>query len=76
MPMDSSTSTLWIDPFPAEGMSDTLLLPIYIEIANSVDSDQTPRSAVSDQGLHCLQKVLITKTCLCNLDPPLNPTFI
>ena len=23
-------------------------------VANSIDSDQTPRSAASDQGLHCL----------------------
>ena len=34
-----------------------LLLPCFIEIsvnANSVDPDQTPRSAASDLGLHCL----------------------
>ena len=34
------------------------LLPCFIEIpvfnANSVDPDQTPRSAASDLGLHCL----------------------
>ena len=37
-----------------------LLLPSFIEIpvlnANSVDPDQTPRSAVSDLDLHCLQR--------------------
>ena len=35
-----------------------LLSPSFIEIplfyANSVDPDQTPRSAASDLGLHCL----------------------
>ena len=35
-----------------------LLLPCFIEIlilnANSVDPDQTPHSAASDLGLHCL----------------------
>ena len=35
-----------------------LLLPCFIEIpvlnANSVYPDQTPRSAASDLGLHCL----------------------
>ena len=27
--------------------------------ANSVDLDQTPRYAASDQGLDCLQKILL-----------------
>ena len=35
----------------------------FIEIlvfdANSVDPDQTPRSAASDQGLHCLPMSLL-----------------
>ena len=35
-----------------------LLLPCFIEMplvnANSIDPDQTPRSAASDLGLHCL----------------------
>ena len=57
--VDSSTSTLWTDPLPVEGVVDSfLLLPCCIEIclfnANSVDSDQTPRSVASDLGLHCL----------------------
>ena len=29
-----------------------------IKITNSVDPDQTPRSAASDLGLHCLLNVL------------------
>ena len=39
-----------------------LLLTCFVQIseleANSVDLDQTPRSAASDQGLHCLQMSL------------------
>ena len=35
-----------------------LLIPYFVEIhvlnANSADPDQTPRSAASDLGLHCL----------------------
>ena len=33
------------------------VLSLYLDrqtIANSVDSDQMPQTAVSDQGLHCL----------------------
>ena len=57
--MDSSTITLWIDTFPIKGLPESfLLLPCFIEIhilnANNVDPDQTPRSAASDLGLHCL----------------------
>ena len=29
-------------------------LPINGTLANSVDPDQTPQTAASDQGLHCL----------------------
>ena len=40
-----------------------LLLPSLIEIsflfANSIDSDQTPRSAASDLGLYCLLMSLL-----------------
>ena len=60
MPVDSATSTLWTGPFPIEGVSVVVffLLPCFIEISvfniNSVDPDQTPRSATSDLGLHCL----------------------
>ena len=38
------------------------LLSCFVEIsdfyANSVDPNQTPQSAASDQGLHCLQMSL------------------
>ena len=45
-------------------MSDQfLLLSCFVEIselnANSVDPDQTPRSASSDPGLHCLPMSLL-----------------
>ena len=50
-----------------------LLLQCFREIpvlnANSVVPDQTPRSAASDLGLHCLpMSLFITKTCLYNMD--------
>ena len=31
-------------------------------MANSIDPDQTPRSAASDLGLHCLQKPICPNT--------------
>ena len=48
-------------------MSDYFsLLPFFVEIseliANSVDPDLTPRSAASDQGLHCLPMYLLWDT--------------
>ena len=57
--MNSSTLTLWTDSLPVEGVFGHILsLPCFIEIpafnANSVNPDQTPRSAASDLGLHCL----------------------
>ena len=59
--MDSFTSTLWIGPFPVEGVSrefSLLLVPCFIEILNlmqtaSVDRDKTRRSVASDHSLHC-----------------------
>ena len=62
--MDSSISALWISPLPISGVSGYLnLLPCFIEIpefnANSVDPDQTPRSAASDLGVHCLPMSLL-----------------
>ena len=40
-----------------------LLLSFFVEIpvfnANSIDPDQTPRSAASDLGLHCLPMSLL-----------------
>ena len=57
--MDSSTLTLWTGPFPIEGLSGWFYdFHIFSENpilnANSVDPDQTPRSAAFDLGLHCL----------------------
>ena len=62
--VDPSTSRLWTGPFSIEGVSGyPLLLPNFNEIpvlnANSVDPDQTPRSAASDLSLHCLQMSLV-----------------
>ena len=63
--MDSSTENLWTGPPPTERMSGYffLLLPRFIEIivinANYADPDQTPRSAASDLGLHCLPMSLL-----------------
>ena len=52
--MDSSTTT-WTGLFSIAGF---VLLVCFIEIrifdVNSVDPDQTPHSAASDLGLHCL----------------------
>ena len=58
--MDSSISVLWTGPFVIEGVTGKFLLSKYfIQIpvfnANIVNPDQTPRSAASDLGLHCLQ---------------------
>ena len=65
--MDSATTTLWTGPFAIEGVSDRILLLLYLtEIpvfnANSVYPDQTPRSAASDLGLHCLPMSLLWDT--------------
>ena len=38
------------------------LKSLKIAVANSVDPDQTPRSAVSDLGLHCLQMSFLRDT--------------
>ena len=58
------TLPFWTHPFPIEaGVWLVFIFTIYcIEIpvfnANSVDPDQTPRSAASDLGLHIF--------CACN----------
>ena len=62
--MESSTLILWIGPFLIERVSGYLLFsPGLIEIpifnAMSVDPDQTPHSAASDLGLHCLLMSLL-----------------
>ena len=57
---------LSFNPFmpPKQGVSGYfLLLAYFIDIpvlnANSVDPDQTPRSAASDLGLHCKKYIYI-----------------
>ena len=62
--VDSATLTLWTGSFSnIRGVwlvffLFLLLFSYFVEIfelnANIVDPDQTPRSAASDQGLHCL----------------------
>ena len=57
--VDSSTTTLWTGLFPTACVKLVFIINIcFIEIpvvnANSEDPDQTPRSAASDLGLHCL----------------------
>ena len=54
--MDFSTSTLWTGRFLIEGAYAYyfFFIEIPVFITNSVDLDQTPRSAASDLGLHCL----------------------
>ena len=54
------------DPCPVESRRSVrllLIVTIFVAIseliANSVDPDQTPRSAASDQGLHCLPMYLL-----------------
>ena len=50
-------------PFVKKGMSGLVFVPFcsilrrnsLLSYANSVDPDQTPRLAASDQGMHCLQ---------------------
>ena len=43
---------------PFYNMYELICLNIARWFANSVDPDQTPRSAASDQGLHCLLRPL------------------
>ena len=66
--VDSSTATLWIDLFPTVGYlvifyiiitAFLCFIKVHIFNANRVDPDQTPRSAASDLGLHCLQITLL-----------------
>ena len=64
MPSGLSYLTFWTGPFPIEGVSRLFLsIPCFIEspvlTANSIDSDQTPRTAASDLGLHCLPMSLL-----------------
>ena len=59
--------SLWTDPFPISGVSGLFLALSFIRdisvlIENSVDFDQTPRSAASDLGLYCLPTSLLWDT--------------
>ena len=62
--LDSSTSILWTSPFLTEGLSTKFLflksfLDIRVSNTNSAYPDQTPRTAASDLGLHCLPICLL-----------------
>ena len=62
--VDYSTLTLRTGQFPISGVSGCFLsLSYFLEIselnANSVDPDQTLRSAASDLGLYCLPRSLL-----------------
>ena len=56
--VDYSTIALWTGPFPVKVSGSFLSYSCFNEIpvlnANSVDPDQTPRSAASALRLHCL----------------------
>ena len=65
--VDSTISVVWKAPLPIEGVLDFFLSsPCFFSFkkvpafnTNKVDSDQTPRSAASDLGLHCLALSLL-----------------
>ena len=61
--MDFHTTALWTGPLSKEGCLITFIKPCFREIyvfnANLLDPDQTPRSAASDLGLHCLPMSLL-----------------
>ena len=62
--MEFSTFSIRTSPFPMQGVSGFfLIIPCFIEIpvfnANSVDFDQSPRSAMSDLGLYCFDNVWV-----------------
>ena len=57
--MDSSTLIFWTSPFSGEGVCGNFFIIAtfcinHVLNENCVDLEQTPRSASSDQGLHCL----------------------
>ena len=55
--MDSTTISFWTGPFPVKEMCSfilTIIIELIVLNTNSTDPDQTPRSAASDLGLHCL----------------------
>ena len=59
----SSAINIWTGLFQIAGCLVSFYYHCFIEIpifnANGVDPDQTPRSAASDLGLHCLQLSLL-----------------
>ena len=58
--MDSSILTLWTGPCVWMVFIIIIVRRKKSELkANSEDTDQTPRSAASDLGLHCLPMSLI-----------------
>ena len=61
--MGTSIITICIGPFQKRGVWSVLLLPYFTEIpmlnANSVEPDQTTRSAASDLGLQRLPMSLL-----------------
>ena len=52
--MDLSILIIWMSPFRILGVSGVLFHFYTISNRYSEDPDQTPRSAASDLGLHCL----------------------
>ena len=62
--MNSSTPALWTGPFREGGVSGQILLTqCFVEsvsVFNSVDPDQTSRSAASDLDVHCLPMSLFS----------------
>ena len=66
---ESGTLSIWWvwDTFHYTSLNKSILLPVNVcKIAgweaNSVDLDQTPRSAASDLGLHCLPRPVCPNT--------------
>ena len=58
---DPSILINWTSPFPGLGVSGILflfysILNRYFCLANSENPEQTPRSAASDLGLHCVPR--------------------
>ena len=56
----TNSTTLWPSPGKFFGIAEPIYAYRLIKwtLTNSVDPDQTPQNAVSDQGLHCLHLIL------------------
>ena len=70
---DSSILTYWMSPFVIKGVfwlclffylfyCFFLMKSSFVSYAKSVDPDQMPQHAASDQGLHCLLVSLLLTT--------------